>query len=115
MLRVALEAEQANRLCSRQRDRLTEVEEGLRLLHMLSEDTLEAFEVPAARRLAPALRGTEPAQMPVADPGFCKMGGELVLGEALLAGNRCRANVEHELDACLAQGAEEGIATVPPS
>ena len=35
MLRVALEAEQANRLHLRERDRLAEVEEGLWLLHML--------------------------------------------------------------------------------
>jgi len=58
MLRVALEAEQADRLRLRQRYRLAEVEQGLRLLHMLTEDALEAFEVPAARRLAPALRGS---------------------------------------------------------
>ena len=109
MLRVALEAEQADRLRLRQRDRLAEVEEGLRLLHMLKEDALEAFEVPAARRLAAALRGAESAQVPIADPGVCEMRRELVLGEALLAGDRCCANVEHELDACLAQGAEEGI------
>ena len=47
--------------------------------------------------------------MPVADAGVGEMRGELLLGEALLAGDRCCANIEHEFDACLAQGAEEGI------
>ena len=61
MLRVALEAEQANRLRLRQRYRLAEVEQGLRLLHMLTEDALEAFHVSAARRLAPSLRSSKPA------------------------------------------------------
>ena len=100
---VALEAEQADRLRLRERDRLAEVEQGLRLLHMLTEDALEAFDVPAARSLAASLRRAKPAQMPIADPCFSEMRRELVLGESLLAGDRRRANVKHELDACLAQ------------
>jgi hypothetical protein len=63
VLRVTLKTEQADRLSLRERDRLAEVEQSFRLLHMLTEDTLEAFDVSAARRIAPALRRAEPAQI----------------------------------------------------
>src|SRR6476660_9461935 len=77
VLRVALKTQEADRLSFRERDRLAEVEQGLWLLHMLLEDALEGFRVPRACRIAPALRGAEPAQVPIGDPGFGEMGREL--------------------------------------
>ena len=56
MLRVALEAEQANRLRLRQRDRLAEVEERLRLLHMLYGRCARSFRGP--RRAPPRARAS---------------------------------------------------------
>src|SRR5262245_26442624 len=74
---------------------------------MLSEDALEAFDVSAAGGLASALRRAEPAQMAIGDAGLGKMGRELVLGEALLARDRCCADVEDLLDAGIFEGADE--------
>ncbi|HEX6831614.1 MAG TPA: hypothetical protein VF090_08765, partial [Methyloceanibacter sp.] len=56
VLRVALEAEQADRLSFGERDRLAEVEQGFGLLHMLQENALEAFGVSGARRVTTTLR-----------------------------------------------------------
>jgi hypothetical protein len=113
VLRVALEAEQADRLSFGERDRLAEVEQGFGLLHMLQENALEAFDVSGARRVTTTLRCAEPAQVPIADRGVSEMRRELVLGEALLARDRCRADVEDQLDAGVFERADE--ATVPPS
>jgi len=57
MLGVALETEQANRLCFRERDRLAEIEQRLGLFHMLKKDALEAFDISAARGIAPPASG----------------------------------------------------------
>ncbi len=92
----------------RERLRLAEIEQGFGLLEMGAEDLLEFVEFAGAGRLAPALGRAEAAQMAVADPGGGKMGGELVLGEALLARHRRRADVEHEAHARVAQRLQEG-------
>ena len=107
MLRVALEAEQAHRLSFGERDHLAEVEQGFGLLHMLQENALEAFGVSGARRVTTTLRCAEPAQVPIADPGISELRRELVLGEALLARDRCRADVEDQLDAGAFERADE--------
>jgi hypothetical protein len=49
VLRVALRTQQADRLLFRKPNTLTEIEQGLRLVHMGKEDALEAFQVPAAK------------------------------------------------------------------
>ena len=82
----------------REPDRLAEIEQRLWLAQMLEEDALEACYVSGVGRVAPALGGAEPAQMAIGDARLGKMRRELMLGEALLARDGGRADVEHELD-----------------
>ena len=92
----------------RERDRLAEIEQRFRLIHMGKKDALEAFEVSATRRVSPALRGAEPAQMAVTDAGLGQVSGELVLREAFLARDWRGPDVEDELNARVFERADEG-------
>jgi hypothetical protein len=109
VLRVPLETQQADRPTLRERDRLAQVEQGFRLIHMGKKDALEAFEVSATGRVSPALRGAEPAQMAVTDAGIGQVSGELILREAFLARDWRGAYVENQLDPCLLERADEGV------
>src|SRR6478609_5210290 len=75
---------------------------------MGKKDALEAFEVSATRRVSPALRGAEPAQMAVTDAGLSQVSCELVLREAFLARDWRGPDVEDELDARVFERADEG-------
>ena len=84
VLGVALKTQEANRLSFRERDRLAEIEQSFRLVHMGEEDALEAFDASGARRLAPALWGAEPAQMPIADARLGEMAASWFLEKPFL-------------------------------
>lgn len=85
-----------------------EIEHGLRFVHMGKEDALEAFQVPAARGVAPSLRGAEAAQMTITNARLGQVRRELVLRKTLLARDQRRADVEYECDAGAAQRPDEG-------
>ena len=112
---VTLEAEQAAASPGREGCQVREVL--LRGLggHVLGEDAVQLGPVPGARGDPARLRGTEAAEMDVADAAPIEGGGQQGLGEARLAGLRDGADVDQELDPVgeqAAQGAVEGLCLV---
>ena len=75
---------------------------------MSKKNALEAFNVPGARCVPPALWCAAATQMAIADAGLGQVGGKPGLGEALFARNWSRANVEDKLDARVFERADEG-------
>jgi len=83
VLGIAL-AQQADCLVFGKSYRLAEIDQRFRLVHMSKKNALEAFDVPGARCVPPALWCAEATQMAIADAGLGQVGGKPGLGEALL-------------------------------
>ena len=106
---VALEAEQAAAAAGRQGGEVRELVPGGIGFHVLAEDAVQLGHVAGACRDPARLRGTEGAQVKVADAVRREGGGQQGLGEAGLAGLRDRADVDEQLDPVGQQAGQGGV------
>ena len=106
---VALKAEQAAASVGRERGEADQLVAGRLGFHVLAEDAVQLGQVAGARRDPAGLRGTEAAQVQIANAVRREGGGQQGLGEAGLAGLRDRADVDEQLDAVGQQAGQGGV------
>ena len=105
VLGIAL-AQQADCLVFGKSYRLAEIDQRFRLVHMSKKNALEAFDIPGARCVPPALWCAEATQMAIADAP--RSGGRQAGSwRSPFARNWRRANVEDKLDARVFERADE--------